>query len=209
MKIHLRTRLLLAGMLLLISHQQAWAHTDVTPAQAHDLIDSTPNLVVVDVREPSEYCGINGHIPGALNYPLNTGVLQDRYEELPMNDPILVVCQSGGRSNQAANFLDSKGFTIVYDMMGGMNSWQWETEPCKYSDRSGSYVFLPDQSTVHQTGGFAGVNETYPIQGQFQLTVDANSSVASFNAVDAILLNPTGFLYTQSLDDLRSEEHTV
>jgi formylglycine-generating enzyme required for sulfatase activity/rhodanese-related sulfurtransferase len=116
----------------------AQAHTDVTVGQAKDLIDSTDDLVIVDVREPYEYCDARGHIPGAVNYPWNSGVLQARYEELPMQSPILIVCRSGNRSNSAANFLDSKGFSTVYDMMGGMNAWTGQTEPCKYSGGSGT-----------------------------------------------------------------------
>ena len=91
---------------------------------------STDDLTVVDVREPSEYSDTRGHIPGALNYPWNSGVLEAQYGELPIDGPILVVCRSGGRSNQAANFLDSKGFSMVYDMQGGMSAWKWETELC-------------------------------------------------------------------------------
>ncbi len=142
MKINLKTVLLLVGLSLIMSGPCVFAHTDVTAQQARELIDSTDDLAVIDVREPSEYCGTRGHIPGALNYPLSSGVLHDRYEELPMDGPILVVCQSGGRSNQAATFLDSQGFSMVYDMMGGMNSWIWETELCieaeeKYSGGTG------------------------------------------------------------------------
>jgi len=130
--------LLLAGVVVLISDARVLAHTDLTVEQARDLIASTADLVVVDVREPSEYCDARGHSPGALNYPLTSGVLQARYAELPMDRPILVVCRSGGRSNVAANFLDSKGFPEVYDMNGGMNAWLWETVPCKYSGGSGT-----------------------------------------------------------------------
>jgi rhodanese-related sulfurtransferase len=142
MKINLKTVLLLVGVTLILSGSYALGHTDVTPEQAHDLIGSTDNLIVVDVREPYEYCDAIGHIPGALNYPLSSGVLYDRYEELPIDNPILVVCRSGGRSNQAANFLDSQGFSMVYDMTGGMSSWIWETELCgqpeeKYSGGTG------------------------------------------------------------------------
>jgi rhodanese-related sulfurtransferase len=123
------------------SRTLAYAHTDVTAEQVHQLIESTDSLIILDVREPYEYCGVSGHIPGALNYPWNSGVLEERYEEL-INNEILVVCQSGGRSHQAANFLDSKGYTLVYDMLGGMNVWMWETELCvdadsKYSGGTG------------------------------------------------------------------------
>jgi rhodanese-related sulfurtransferase len=92
----LRIVFLLAGVLWLGPVPCVWAHTDVTPVEARELIDSTADLVVVDVREPSEYCDAVGHVPGALNYPLNSGALQARYAELPTDAPILVVCRSGG-----------------------------------------------------------------------------------------------------------------
>jgi len=57
---------------------------------------------------------------------------------VPSDGPILVVCRSGARSNAAAAFLDSKGFSNVYDMLGGMGAWTWETAPCKYSGGSGT-----------------------------------------------------------------------
>jgi hypothetical protein len=70
----------------------AWGHTDVSTAQAKAMIDSNNDLIVIDVREPGEYCGVNGHIPGALNYPWNSGVLQAHFGELPVDADILVVC---------------------------------------------------------------------------------------------------------------------
>jgi len=128
MKINLKTVLFLVSVPLILSSPDALAHTDVTAEQARELIDSTDDLTVVDVREPYEYSGAGGHIPGALNYPFNSGVLEARYEELPMDGPVLVVCGSGSRSNRAANFLDSMGFSMVNDMLGGMRAWIWETE---------------------------------------------------------------------------------
>jgi len=64
------------------------------------------------------------------------------------------------------------------------------------------YVFGPDQSTVFKTGGFAGVNITYAVTGQFQLTVDLNSRIASFEIVDANLTDDTGLEYGQSLKEI-------
>ena len=134
MKINLRIVLLLVGVPLIVSGPCVLAHTDVSAEQARELIDSTDDLVVVDVREPSEYCDATGHIPGALNYPFYSEVLLAQYGELPMDGPVLVVCGSGSRSNRAADFLDSEGFSMVYDMLGGMRTWTWETEPCVDAD---------------------------------------------------------------------------
>ncbi len=144
MKAHLRMSLFLASLAVFLSNADVWAHTDVTVEQARDLIASTEDLIVVDVREPVEFCDEVGHIPGAANYPWTSEVLQARYEELPAEALILVVCRSGNRSNQASDFLDSKGFWNVFDMLGGMKAWTWETAPCRYSGGSGT-AFAPYQ----------------------------------------------------------------
>jgi rhodanese-related sulfurtransferase len=121
---------------LLVLSTSVWAHTDVSVSQALDMINTNNQLVVVDVREESnEYCSAGGHIPGALNYPWSSGVLEARYQELyPLDQEILVVCRSGSRSNAAATFLDNQGFTTIYDMVGGMLAWEGETVGCCYSD---------------------------------------------------------------------------
>jgi rhodanese-related sulfurtransferase len=115
----------------------AHAHIDVTPQEARELVASDTPPLVIDVREGYEYCDAKGHIPGALNYPLSSGVLYDRYLEIPQDMVLLVVCRSGGRSNAAATFLDSKGYPSVYDMTGGMSSWAWETARCIDTDGDG------------------------------------------------------------------------
>jgi len=134
--------LVVACLILLVPfigpHASAWAHTDVTPQDAKNMIDTNDNLIVVDVREKdSEYCDETGHIPSALNYPWTSGVLEERYGELPLDGEILVVCRSGHRSNEAALFLDSKGFLHIYDMEGGMMAWEWDTVNCVDSDDDG------------------------------------------------------------------------
>jgi hypothetical protein len=64
------------------------------------------------------------------------------------------------------------------------------------------FVFDPNQSSVTQTGGFAGVNEVYAVTGQFQFTVDSDTNVASFEIVDANLTDKTGAVYSQSLNEI-------
>jgi rhodanese-related sulfurtransferase len=126
-------RITISNILLLLTllvPPNLLAHIDVTPQQAKEMIASNPDLLIVDVREESEYCGEGGHIPGAVNYPAASGVLEERYAELPLNEDILVVCRTGHRSNAAAEFLDQKGFASVYDMTGGMNAWEYPTTQC-------------------------------------------------------------------------------
>jgi len=139
---------------------KALAYTVVTPQQAQQLIETNSALIVVDVREVNEYCGANGHIPGALNYPWISGVLQKDYAELALDAEILVVCQSGHRSALASEFLDSKSFLHVYSMEGGMSAWQGKTATCVDSDEDGinddrdncPTVSNPDQKDTDQDG---------------------------------------------------------
>lgn len=75
--------------------------------------------VLVDVREPDEYA--TGHVPGALNIP--QADLASRLEELPRDQPLLIICQLGMRSLRAAQFLKQAGFTEVATVTGGTSAW--------------------------------------------------------------------------------------
>ncbi len=137
MKIKLSYFFVLLIVFSVVINSCASAHIDVNSLEAKNMIDSNDQLIVVDVREVSEYCATTGHIPGAQNYPWSSGILQQRYEELPRDGEILVYCHSGGRSHVASNFLDDNDFLYVYDMLGGFSSWQWETTGCFDSDGDG------------------------------------------------------------------------
>ena len=65
-----------------------------------------------------------------------------------------------------------------------------------------TYVFITDESIVVQTGGLAGVDETYAVRGSFQVTVDLDTGTATFDSVDASLVGDSPFLPTHSLNDL-------
>ena len=78
--------------------------------------------LLLDVREPDEYTGPLGHIPGARLIPL--GQLAGRLDELGDRDqPIVAICKAGGRSNKAAQLLLDAGFTQVRSMAGGTGRW--------------------------------------------------------------------------------------
>ncbi len=125
---------LMVTLSVLVLAGAARAHTDLTPAEVKAWTDTAGSGVLVDVRELSEYCDSTyvppGHIPGAVNMPWTSGYFQAHYEDLPADEDIVLVCRSGNRSNQAADFLDDRGYTRVFDMEGGMNAWTWETENC-------------------------------------------------------------------------------
>ena len=73
---------------------------------------------IIDVREPDEFVGTLGHIPGAELVPLQT--LQQEMKAWSKNQALLVVCRSGGRSAMAAGVLADAGFDSVSNLRGGM-----------------------------------------------------------------------------------------
>lgn len=77
------------------------------------------NLVVLDVRQPDEY--ENYHVPGSKLIPL--GELNTRYKELNVQDDIYVICEMGGRSDLAMNFLLNKGYKKVANVLPGLSKW--------------------------------------------------------------------------------------
>jgi rhodanese-related sulfurtransferase len=72
--------------------------TKVKPGELRTLIESkSGDIVIVDVRDESEFK--EGHIPTAINIPLETFAL--RSEVLPKEKKIIVYCNTGGRSYSA------------------------------------------------------------------------------------------------------------
>jgi len=80
------------------------------------------DVEIVDVREPDEFDGALGHVPGARLVPL--GSLVARAGELSKARPVVVVCRSGARSAQATVLLAKAGFDKVANLAGGMLRWR-------------------------------------------------------------------------------------
>jgi rhodanese-related sulfurtransferase len=76
---------------------------------------------IVDVREPSEFTGELGHIPGAVLVPLASVMAQA--VTWNKEEPLVLVCKSGGRSGNAAQALSRAGFSKVMNLVGGMMAW--------------------------------------------------------------------------------------
>lgn len=72
--------------------------------------------VFIDVRTPAEYKGRN--IPQFKNMPLGSN-----FDQLPRDKEIVVICQSGMRSNQACKQLKKQGFERVINVRGGMSAY--------------------------------------------------------------------------------------
>jgi len=73
---------------------------------------------VLDVREPDEWT--SGHVPGAVHIPMNE--VPDRHAELPTDQPVFVICASGGRSRQVVDHLQAHGLTAL-NVADGTHGW--------------------------------------------------------------------------------------
>ncbi|HEY0994676.1 MAG TPA: rhodanese-like domain-containing protein [Gemmatimonadaceae bacterium] len=85
----------------------------------------TGRTVVVDVRGREEFEA--GHIPGVRHIVL--GLLPDHLDELPRDVPLVLQCQTGGRSSVAASVLQAAGFTNVSNLARGITGWREAGEP--------------------------------------------------------------------------------
>ncbi|MFN0158651.1 MAG: MBL fold metallo-hydrolase [Bacteroidota bacterium] len=95
---------------------------NVTPSQLAELLTKAAKPHVLDVREPFELTSF-GAIEGVQNIPV--GQLVMRRGDLPADKAveIVCVCQSGGRSLEAAHVLQSNGYTNVLNLVGGTVGW--------------------------------------------------------------------------------------
>jgi rhodanese-related sulfurtransferase len=77
------------------------------------------NALIVDVRTEGEYA--EGHIPGAINIPLNT--LGDSLDRIPTDTQVFIYCKSGHRAALALSSLRMLGYDNVLAFSPGWNGW--------------------------------------------------------------------------------------
>ncbi len=89
--------------------------------QLRQLQHEDPDLRILDVRTGGEF--ETAHIPGSYNVPLPT--LGEHARDLANVDhPVVLVCQSGARAQQACEQLVAAGKENLRILEGGMNSWE-------------------------------------------------------------------------------------
>jgi len=94
-------------------------YIDVTAQEAKELIDTNPDLIIIDVSPNYD----NGHIPGAINYYIGNGSLDDAIPILDKNKEYLVYCHVDSASITGAKKLVDAGFTKVYRLEGNYQAW--------------------------------------------------------------------------------------
>lgn len=108
---------------------------ELSPEDVQRLRSERAELLVLDVREPSEH--EEGHIEGALLVP--RGILEaaadpayPKHQETlaaARGRPIVAYCATGGRSAMAVAVLEMMGFGEVYSLAGGFGAWEQSALP--------------------------------------------------------------------------------
>ncbi|SOD94005.1 rhodanese-like domain-containing protein [Caenispirillum bisanense] len=105
----------------------------IGPREVNERLKAGDEVVILDVREPAEFSGDLGHVPGAVNLPL--GELGRRMDELRpqlaayADTPVYVMCRTAARAASAARVLKKAGLGKVQVVAGGMVKWNSEKLP--------------------------------------------------------------------------------
>lgn len=91
---------------------------EISPADAQAKLE-TGEAVLIDVREPVEFVQVRAR--SAKLVPL--GTFGQYLGELPTDQDILIICQSGNRSARATMVAMQAGLSRVYNVKGGTSAW--------------------------------------------------------------------------------------
>jgi len=96
------------------------------PALAERLADTTQATpILLDVREPWEIQTVA--LAGITAIPMRD--IPARAAELDQDAEVVCICHHGGRSAQVAMFLESRGFTKISNLQGGMDAYSKQVDP--------------------------------------------------------------------------------
>jgi rhodanese-related sulfurtransferase len=103
---------------------------EITAAELAARRDAGEEPLVLDVREAWEL--EIARLAGARHIPMNE--IPARLGELDPQAEVIVLCRSGGRSMQVAQFLERRGFRDAVNLAGGILAWSRDVDPtiCVY-----------------------------------------------------------------------------
>jgi rhodanese-related sulfurtransferase len=99
---------------------------ELSPREFLDRRNGGADLTLLDVREDWEIA-VSAVPSSTVHIPM--GAIAGRLGELDPARETVVICRSGGRSAQVAQFLDRQGFSSVYNLTGGILAWSRDIDP--------------------------------------------------------------------------------
>lgn len=100
--------------------------TDISTDELKAMVDTNPDLVLIDIRMPTEIESMGGAIQAAQNANIPRGWLEFRVPKIAENadTPIVVYCGANYRSPFAAKTLMEMGYTNVKNYADGYIGWK-------------------------------------------------------------------------------------
>ena len=104
----------------------------ISAAEASEQMQTTPNTLVVDVRDPADIA-VTGIIPGAINVTLGTLTFKADHKVPPdwrdpnfqdFSRPIITTCETGEMAALAGKLLKDMGYTNVRILKGATVAWK-------------------------------------------------------------------------------------
>lgn len=100
----------------------AKGYENIAASDFEKLLSETPDAVLIDVRSAGEFNA--GHLPKSHNFDIMSGAFQRKIATLDKDKTYFLYCRSGNRSGMASKILANNGFAKVFNMSGGIGSWQ-------------------------------------------------------------------------------------
>lgn len=148
-----KTRILFIGLLFLVSntYSQSLAYKTLLeglydktfPVVKPEQISDLSNYQVLDAREKSEF--EVSHLSGAKWVGYETFDLKN-VEGLDQNEPVLVYCTVGARSQEIGKKLKEAGFTRVFNLYGGIIQWSNSEKPLESNGKPTTKVHTYSKS---------------------------------------------------------------
>ena len=178
------------------------SYIDVTPAEARELIDNNPDLIIIDVSPVYD----QGHLPGAVSYYLGDGSLDDAIPNLDKNGKYLVYCHSTSVAITGSQKLIDAGFETVYRLDGNYSAWvsagyEVETLTASFIDVTPSEarelidnnpdLIIIDVSPVYDQGHLPGAIHYYLGDGSLDdaiPTLDKDATYLVYCHVDSVAI---------------------
>ena len=97
---------------------------EITVQELKEMMDAKSDFQLIDVREEMEFehCNIGGQL-------IPMGIIMDHLDDIATDKKVVLHCKSGRRSATVLQILESKGFTNLYNLQGGILAWSDQIDP--------------------------------------------------------------------------------
>ncbi len=96
----------------------------ITPKEVKARLDAGEDIKIIDIREDWELAQMSLDI--AEHIPMYD--VPDSLDRIPMDKPVVIMCNSGNRSEQVVVWMQAEGYDNLYNLVGGIQGWMREVK---------------------------------------------------------------------------------